>query len=181
MKKMIVALLILSLLVGTFAACAEVAEPETPDISVPTQTPEPEENIEPEEEDGWSRVVSEWGGFRIAIPSTWQFDEFHDGTPNSYSIISGDGIEMMISGSPIADPYMVINEFPVQEKFPFDDGHVGYMLENDGLIAWFRIEHGRHMIFLRHDGDRSIFTDNEQLILRIVSSLERDTSAEQRY
>ena len=180
MKKVIIALLILSLLVGMFAACAETLEPEAPDTAAPPRTLEPEENIEPEEEDGWSRVASEWGGFRISIPSTWEFDEFDvgGGTPDSHSIISGDGIEMMISGSPIADPYMVINEFPVQEKFPFDDGHVGYMLENAGQITWFRIDHGRHVISLWHDGDRSLFTDNEQLILRIVSSLERDTDGD---
>ncbi|MCL2812226.1 MAG: hypothetical protein FWD25_10130 [Clostridia bacterium] len=57
------------------------------------------------------------------------------------------------------------------EGFMFDDGHVGIFMENFdwNIMGWIR-EDG-NLVTLRHGGDLSIFTDNEELILQIVRSL----------
>jgi len=57
------------------------------------------------------------------------------------------------------------------ESFMFDDGHMGIFVENFDLdiMGWIR-EDG-NLVTLRHGGDLSIFTDNEELIIQIVRSL----------
>ena len=57
------------------------------------------------------------------------------------------------------------------ESFVFGDGHVGLFMESFdwNIMGWIR-EDG-NLVTLRHGGDLSIFTDNEELILLIVRSL----------
>jgi len=135
--------------------------------------------------DQWRTVRIEWIDRIIRIPPWWQSYEHDTGNPDSYFHISseavvdagGTPIEMIIYGSPLAlsTLYMSLDQYhPDREQFQFSDGYVGYMLEADETIRWYHIEEGRGItgIILQHGGNRSIFTDNEDLILRIVRSLQ---------
>jgi len=57
------------------------------------------------------------------------------------------------------------------EKFVFDDGHIGIFTGAFDLDSMTWIREDGMLITLRHGGDMSIFTDNEELILKIVRSL----------
>jgi hypothetical protein len=55
--------------------------------------------------------------------------------------------------------------------FRFDTGDEGYMFERPDSILWLHPHWGDSGVSLWHDGNRSVFTNNEDLILRIVRSL----------
>ena len=117
----------------------------------------------------------------MRIPPAWQSYDHDTGDPNSHLRISGEGadgrlIELIVYRSPLAlsTLYESLDRYhPDREHFQFNDGLVGYMLEAHETVRWYHIEEGRGIrgIILPHDGDRRIFTDNEELILRIVRSL----------
>ena len=72
--------------------------------------------------------------------------------------------------------YNSVNEFSTQQVFAFDDGSSGYMLEghlfedSDTLIVWLPSD-SFVALSLYYDGNRSVFNDNEELILRIARTL----------
>jgi len=119
--------------------------------------------------DGWGMPIS------VDIPVTWEWYMYDTGDPDSYFSISGE-VEMSIWWSTLGDIafYRGLEEFANSwEHFQFDDGNIGYMIEYDESIIWYRSEWGFIGIGLRHEGDRTIFTNNEDLILRIVRSVRR--------
>ena len=123
-------------------------------------------------EEGWIILVCPW--FRISVPQTWWGHDllYAPSAPGRAEVFGegvGGAITMHLYDSPIADPYTVINEYPSRESFQFDDGHIGYMLERPGGITWFRLDSVG--IGLSHGGNRSLFTDNEEVLLRIARSL----------
>jgi len=120
----------------------------------------------------WITLTSSW--FSVSAPHTWQGNEFiHARTAPGDAEVFGEGnggiIRMHIFESPLADPYMVIDEFPSREEFTFDDGHMGYVMVHPTGITWFRLD--SIGIGMLDGGDISVFTNNEELILRIVRSL----------
>jgi len=124
-------------------------------------------------EEGWIFLACPW--FRVSTPPTWQGNEIFraPSAPGEAEVFGdgiGDSIEIRIFDSPISDPQMVINEYPSLEIFQFDDGHLGYMLERPNGITWFRLD--SLGISLSHGGNRTVFTDNEETILRIARSLQ---------
>ncbi|MCL2588582.1 MAG: hypothetical protein FWD84_04140, partial [Oscillospiraceae bacterium] len=134
--------------------------------------------------DQWTTVRAEWADLIIRVPPWWEIYDHDTGDPNSHLRIFGEAvinagdapIELILYRSPLAlsTLYMTLDEYhPDREQFQFDDGHLGYMLEDDETIRWYHIEEGRGItdIILPHNGDRGIFTANEELILRIVRSL----------
>jgi hypothetical protein len=64
---------------------------------------------------------------------------------------------------------MIIEESISSRAFLFDDEQSGYMLEFPTSIIWARESYISVNLF--HEGDRSVFTDNEDLILTIVRTL----------
>jgi len=129
----------------------------------------------------WVTATSELiSGLSINIPADWQaYDYNHANDPFSSFIVYGEGIgshiRFVIGESPIANPAQIVDGFQYSGQFHFNDGHIGYMLENEDGISWLYIEEGILgailSISLRHDGIRTIYTDNEELILRIVRSI----------
>jgi hypothetical protein len=54
------------------------------------------------------------------------------------------------------------------QKFDFDDGNNGYWIEEETLVTFVNMPVS---VTLLHNGDRSVFVENEDMILRIASSL----------
>ena len=118
----------------------------------------------------------------ISIPSTWTYT-VHDAEPGPFSIdILGEGagglIHMAVWSVMAGDPYMVANEFSSQQKFAFDDGHSGYMLEghlfeSDTLMTWLQTDRGI-ALSLYYDGNDAVFAENQELILQIARTLTYD-------
>ena len=127
--------------------------------------------------DEWISVAFYWeGSINVCIPSTWYAIEYIEGyyTPDSYLTIFGEGINGTIrlysSVSPIGNPYYVIREFSYRERFYFDNGQEGYMLENPGGILW--LQSGTSIgISLWYGDRREVFNDNKDIILQIVRTL----------
>ena len=135
--------------------------------------------------DGWKTVTAEVLGFLVCIPAMWQSYEVDTGDPNSRLRIFGEGadgsIEMIIYASPLALSTLYYGLADTNyEPFLFDDGSAGYMVEYASVISWFHIEEGFGIlgIDLWHDGNREIFTNNEDLILRIVKSVRNNSLAQ---
>lgn len=186
MKK-IYMLIILLLLVGAFTACTQTSE--TIPTPTPIETPEPEESplpngsaendletVIPETPDS-SSATTGWIDLGVVqIPPTWSFYEVEDeeSAPPAISLF-GEGVSMAVWAVPFGDPSMLIDEFSSQQVFTFDDGRNGYMLkghlfESDTLIIWYQPDAGV-ALSLYYDGDDSVFTDNEELILSIARTL----------
>jgi hypothetical protein len=174
MKKILSVLLALLFLVGTLAAC-QIAEPEVVEAPTPQETPEPQET------DEWQTITAERLGFFVDLPTTWQSNEVYIGDPNSRFNISGEGVDgsvaMMFFRSPFAlsTLYLSFDEPDVMahELFVFDDENIGYMVETESAIHWHHIEEGIGIlsISLWHEGNREVFSDNKNLILRIIRSV----------
>jgi len=116
---------------------------------------------------GWVDI----GGLKI--PPAWSFSE---GEPDSWDITgegAGGSIRMFL-GYGLSGPIeALIEESISSQAFLFDDGQSGYMLEFPQAIAWTRESRTKDLL-LYHDGDRSVFADNEDLILRIARTLAED-------
>ena len=86
-------------------------------------------------------------------------------------------IHMALKGLLIIDPFTAVAEFFSQQgqDFSFNNGSNGYVLKNpsflnDTLFLWS--QHGTSLgLSLFYDGDDSVFTENEELILKIARTL----------
>jgi hypothetical protein len=85
-----------------------------------------------------------------------------------FSVFNEDNtIELYAEGFYHGDYEFTLEQSISQQSFVFDDGYTGTMLESSQGVHWITRE-SLHLIF---DGDRSLLTDNEDLILRIARSL----------
>ena len=112
---------------------------------------------------GWVDI----GGLRI--PSAWSFEEDE---PEGWYITgegAGGAIQMFRGYGFAGSLEMIIEESISSQAFLFDDKQSGYMLEFPDSIIWARESYISVNLF--HEGDRSIFTDNEDLILTIARTL----------
>jgi len=112
------------------------------------------------------------GGLRI--PPTWSSSPSESGGPPGDLDITGEGVGgsiRMFYGYGFAGSLeMLIEDSISSQAFLFDDMHSGYMLDFPDRIIWVRESYAS--VLLYHDGDRSIFTDNEDLILKVARTLE---------
>ena len=118
----------------------------------------------------------EWidvGGLRI--PPEWSTslrDEEEGGPPGDMDI-HGEGVSgpiHMFFGYGFAGSIESLLEASASwQAFVFDDSESGYMVEFPDSIIWVRESYSS--VILYHDGDRSILTDNEDLILRVARTL----------
>ena len=113
------------------------------------------------------------GGLRI--PPAWSVSPVYDEDEGLNCVnITGEGANgsiRMFLGYGLSGPTEdLIEESLTSQEFIFDDKQSGYMLEFPELIAWTR-ESREKDVLLYHDGDRSVFTDNEELILSVVRTL----------
>ena len=117
----------------------------------------------------WQTVSS--GGISIDIPSTWTYKISDDGLYD-INITSEDGSISIFVGYMIAgDPHDYVSQNPFQ-SFRFNDGNTGYMFEQTDDILW--VNPGIQLccgMSINFGDNRSVFTDNEDLILRIARSL----------
>jgi|GEM_PF-3405256 len=111
----------------------------------------------------------------IKIPSTLSYDI---GGLHGSIRITGDmltshegiwGDTWMYAGWLLGDIDSLMVASLSAESFLFDDGHLGYFLTDASTMTWVR-EDGA-LLILRHGGDMAIFTDNEELILKIARTL----------
>jgi len=118
-------------------------------------------------------IAISFGGISLLIPSTWTYTAYDFG-PTEIDIHNEDGSISLFAGYIIAgDPQVFIDENPSQ-PFHFSDGSAGYMVETHGGIVWVPVMGGSVSccgISIFHDGNRAIFENNEEVILRIVRSL----------
>ena len=149
----------------------------TPPPVLPSPTPSPTPPSAPPNGNGSSYNIEdlEWIELEfISIPTMLTYTEA--GLHGSLSI-TGDILESktgvwgdtwMYAGWLMGDYETLVEE---AEEFIFGDGHIGIFMESFdwNIMGWIR-EDGR-LVTLRHGGDISIFTDNEELILKIVRSL----------
>ena len=130
-------------------------------------------------EESWLDIDM-WSGFAtISIPHAWYYS-FEEQGPFTFWNITGIGargatVNMTVWESTLGDLNMHLDNARYSQ-FVFNDMHNGYMFEFpdvpdwDTNISWLRMDSGI-LVSLNHDGDRSIFTDNEDIILRIARSL----------
>ena len=121
-----------------------------------------------------------WSGFAtISIPHAWYYS-FEEQGPFTFWNITGVGargaiVNMTVWESTLGDLNMHLDNARYSQ-FVFNDMHNGYMFEFpdvpdwDTNISWLRMDSGI-LVSLNHDGNRSIFTDNEDIILQIARSL----------
>jgi len=121
----------------------------------------------------WITVTSDWTS--VDIPAGWTYeiagDDSHWGIPGEIRAFSEDGVVQIFVGYMIAgNPEDFLAENP-WTPFVFDSGTVGYMLDSFLSIMWLNpdlfLGSG---VGLQHDGDRSVFENNEEVILRIARS-----------
>ncbi|MCL2356708.1 MAG: hypothetical protein FWC70_06075 [Defluviitaleaceae bacterium] len=112
----------------------------------------------------------------IRVPPTWHFyevpfDEIYG--PGYLGLRSDDEIiQMGIGMTTLGNPFMLLDEAISYQPFEFDGGHVGYMAEMQGAILWLRADGHMSDLWLRHGGDRSIFTENEEIITAVARMLQ---------
>jgi len=122
------------------------------------------------QDSGWITVSSDL--LSVDIPDTWSY-EFPDYGPPGQDILihCEDGVITMYIGYILAgNPYEFIEKTP-HTAFLFDSMDGGYMFEENDTIMWLNARWLTHGIILYNDGDSTIFTDNEEIIWRIVKSL----------
>ena len=117
--------------------------------------------------------VTEWitvdtGSVSIDIPSTWSYEWCPSG---AMDIFSDDGTIHIVLGYIIAgNPHEFIEQTP-RQVFRFDSGSEGYMFEDYRSIMWITDYSLCCGVLFFHDGYHDVFTDPEELILRIARSL----------
>ena len=126
-----------------------------------------------------SAFPSSWNDLGvISVPPSWTYREATYGGPFML-YVEGEGVNcvilMAVWASPIADPYMIINEFYYREIFAFNDGQYGYMLsehllESETLMIWLSTDIWM-ALSLYYNGNNFVFADNEDLILTIARTL----------
>ena len=106
----------------------------------------------------------------IDIPPAWSYVWDPSGVVD---ILSEDGTIHILLGYIIAgNPHEFIEQNPYA-PFRFDSGSVGHMFELPESIIWITDYSLCCGVLLFHDGNRNIFTNNEDLILQIARSLRR--------
>jgi len=109
----------------------------------------------------------------LKIPPTWTSSPSDNGGPPGDLDIRGEGVSgpiHMFFGYGFAGSIeMLIEESMSSKAFIFDDKHSGYMVEFSDSIIWVRESYTS--VTLYHFGNRSVLTDNEDLILSIVRTL----------
>ncbi|MCL2217517.1 MAG: hypothetical protein FWB91_10945 [Defluviitaleaceae bacterium] len=135
------------------------AQAETPTVPAPVT-----------DEDEWVLITNINDGFTLNIPVSWSYSYNEWGSFN----ISGEGVdgtvEMIAGHIPTDSISGLIFDSTFSDHFIFDNGQNGVWLEFDDGILW--IDRTAELFFrLLHDGDMSVFIDNEDLILRIARSL----------
>jgi len=187
MKESIFLLAFVALLLIGSAACdiaapaPNNAETDIPTVSSPedqSPTPQPAPSPTPPDKKGESTDTTalDWidAMGMISIPTILSYEEVG---LHGELIITGDiltseadiwGDTWMYVGPLMGDFEPLIDG---AESFVFDDGHIGIFSKTFDLdiMAWIRMD--GMLVTLRHGGDMSIFTDNEELILQIVRSL----------
>jgi len=118
--------------------------------------------------DGWQRA----GISHVRIPRYWDVE--YDPDYPYYIVISGEGV----NGGPIVmSVYLSENRNATMESMvfqltgviEFSDRHHWNVYEFHNMMAWMGVTIGPK-VSLYHGGDTSLFTDNEELILTIISS-----------
>ena len=168
MKKYVFILSLAAVMLLVLTACGN--NNDSQDIEYVYETLIDETPIENEDNDGDSYDWIDLG--IISIPSTWSY-EFVETIYGGFFSISGEGDylgRVRMSAGVAAGPNLEwrIESSLSHTSFLFDDGYVGYMMEYDYSIEWWR---GGWSFSLPHHGLRTVFTDNEELILRIARSL----------
>ena len=159
---------------------SDADSPNVPAVALQTELPTADtgqdNNIQDNlAEEEW--VTISGGGTSINIPSTWSgsWSGDYSNAGNSIQVTSGDGVISMGTWLPRADIYEDVElgrvTYPV---FYFYDGE-GFIIEREDAISFY---HPNFIVItLSHGGDRSIFTDNEHLILQVVRTLTSATTA----
>ena len=127
----------------------------------------------------WVDVSIAGGYATISIPSTWTYSFVENGPFITFvtSGVGSDGstLNIHVNDSTLADMRRHLDG-ATYSHFIFDDMHSGYMFEFPSIpdwntgITWMHMDTGL-LLTLIHDGNMSIFTNNEDLILRIAKSL----------
>ena len=121
----------------------------------------------------WIAISS--GSRNIRIPAAWTYDisdENSDwGIPGEIRLADDTGSISLYVGYLVAGGHEIYLAENPHTKFLFDSGEQGYMVERPDRIVWLHPYWWDSGVELWHDGDRSVFTDNEDLILRIVRTL----------
>jgi len=150
-------------------APSDPAEPEPPEEVTPDPTPSGSDPTDIE----WINVSSDT--MSIDIPDNWAYDVSDDdsdwGIPGEIMLTSDIGSLELFVGYLVAGGVESFLADNPHTSFLFDTGDEGYMIESDDDIIWLHPFWGESGVHLWHDGDTSIFTENEELILQIVRSL----------
>ena len=178
-KAIVVAL---SALVLLLAGCGSADPAPAPSTTPPSESAAPQESEVVAEipeptaaAEEWMTITNPLGEFTLSIPASWSY--YHEAN-NSWIDIDGEanGVELLFDADTMnLDPLEF--EYAKEESmswdyFEFDDGHLGYVFMWPDAIWWSNNVMPRHMhLTLYHGGDMSIFTDNEELILRVARSL----------
>ena len=155
---------------ATPATPAVPSEPEPPEQS----TPDPEPSGSAPTKIEWTTVSSD--SMSIDIPDTWTYDVSDDnsdwGIPGEIILSNDTGSLDLFVGYLVAGGVESYLEENPHITFLFDSGDEGYMIESNDDIIWLHPFWGDSGVQLWHDGDNSIFTENEDLIMQIVRSLQ---------
>ena len=185
-KNLTKTVLAFSALVFLLAGCgSDSPEPVATTPAPPTESVAPQEpasTVEVDHETPEPAVDDEWitrtqDYFSLSFPGSFAVEE----SGESFIAISRD--ELLIRASQIrhfSDFYFWVSygmyeeefgEAFIRQEFVFDDGTQGVLAANDDEVGIAIPDGGTLFIRIPLDGDRSIFTDNEDLILRIARSL----------
>jgi len=131
----------------------------------------------PQGEEGWVSLSGR--RFSVSVPPLWNgyelFNEPFTALSHMAEIFgegAGGSYRMDIRAPESGIPDEVIYDYPIREPFLFNDGQTGYMLEDRNEVTWLCIE-SSISISLIHNGNRSVFTENEELFMHIARSLHR--------
>ena len=184
MRKLFISLIVLVFAI-VLVGCGNADTSDNGEISL-AETTQPETTLGNEYiayEEYQNEIDAEYADWIdlgvMSIPSTWHFS-FADGRPLPIDMFGegvGGSIRMSVWDIVWDDPYMIIDDFSSQLAFTFDDGHIGYMLQEhlfdfDPQIIWL---HTDLMIglSLHFDENDYVFVENEELILRIARTIGR--------
>ena len=112
---------------------------------------------------------------RVKIPPSWTYDVDDNEEGMITIVITGKGAGgsiKMIVGYIIAGSFETALEESLSTKaFVFDNGIEGLMLEFPNSIAWVYKDSWWDGILLYHEGNRSVYTDNESIITAVAATL----------
>ena len=121
----------------------------------------------------WMTISSDSRSIRI--PAAWTYDIADDnsdwGIPGEIRLADDTGSIGLYVGYLVAGGHEIYLAENPHTTFLFDSGDQGYMVESSDRIIWLHPYWWDSGVELSHGGNRSVFTDNEDLILRIVRTL----------